>query len=191
MEGYASLKIKRCQDTARLKFSFLIELPAHSRLEVMDLLGRKIYDIFIEEENAFLILPSQRVYWQGSKEEVMERLLGIRLYLWEMASLLSGSWPEAEREEELSQNWDLKRDVKRRIVSGEKDGLFFEVKDFFYQSSVPRLLDFKGFQSEGNLKVLSLSFNQPVKGGVFSLAFLKDFTPKTWEEIEKLLRNED
>jgi outer membrane biogenesis lipoprotein LolB len=190
-EGYASLKITRFQETSKTRFSFLVELPSLGRIEVLDPLSRVVFDIFIKEDKAYFVLPSEKMYWQGTKEEVLEKFLGFRLNLQEMASILSGRWPEAEAGQRPYSVWDLRQDTKNRIVSGRREGLQVDVRDFFVRSPAPRLLNFRSLESDGNLKVLSIRFNGPNKKDVFLLSFLDTYIPKTWEEIEKRLRNED
>jgi len=185
LEGYASLNISGERGKAKSKFSFLFLLPDQGRIEVFDLLGRRIYSLFIEEEEAFFVLPSKKVYWQGKREEIIDKFLGFALSPKEMGHLLSGQW------EGMQMEWNLEKDDKGRVVAGNREELRFEVKEFFAQSSMPRLVFFNHSLDRGRLKIFTINFNQPIKGDVFRLSFLDDFVSKTWEEIERMLDNEN
>ena len=94
--------------------------------------------------------------------------------------------PDAWRE-----GWILDKDEQGRIIRGQREELRFEVKEFFKNTSVVRLLTFKHPLNNGRLKVLAINFNQPLKRDVFSLAFLKNYKPKTWAEIEDILNDKN
>jgi hypothetical protein len=91
----------------------------------------------------------------------------------------------------MQMEWNLEKDDKGRVVTGNREELRFEVKEFFAQSSMPRLVFFNHSLDQGRLKIFTINFNQPIKGDVFSLSFLDDFVSKTWEEIERMLDNEN
>jgi hypothetical protein len=52
---------------------------------------------------------------------------------------------------------------------------------------VPREIRLEGPGTSGRVKVLKLGFNPLPREEVFDLAFLRAFSPKTWEEILELL----
>jgi hypothetical protein len=191
LEGYASLKITINQQTAKSKFSFTVGLPHQARLQVLDMLNRPIYELIVNEEVSYFILSSKRMYWQGTANEVFEKFLGFRLSLQEMAGLLSGGWGEGQREEPILEGWVLEKDERGRVVSGEKQDFQFRVREFDAGSRVPRQLTFRSLQSEGRLSLLSIQFNKPLKSDHFSPAALKGFALVSWEEIERILKNED
>jgi hypothetical protein len=181
------------QGSVRSKFSFLFHLPHQARISVTDLLGRAIYQIIVNEEKAVLVLPSKRVYWQGEEEEIIDKFLGFRLSLDEMISLLSGEWNEgkgAEEEKSLA-GWSLEKDEAGRIVFGQRGDFRFGIKEFFSKTPFARLIGFEHPLNRGSLKILSLSFNQPLKQESFSFSFLEGYKRKSWEEIEKILGNEN
>lgn len=194
IEGYASLKVKGEERAARSKFSFLFQLPNQGRIDVSSVLGKTLYQIIIDRKNAFFLIPSKKVYWQGEEEEIIYRFLGFRLNLNELISLLSGQWSGEGRdleEGDWRKGWILDKDEQGRIIRGQREELGFEVKEFFKNTSVVRLLTFQHPLSNGRLKVLAINFNQPLKRGVFSLAFLKNYKPKTWAEIEDILNDKN
>lgn len=186
IEGYASLRLTRGGETAKSRFSFIFVLPDRGRIEVYDPLGRTVSLLFLGMEEAFLVLPSKRVYWRAGREEALAKLLGFDLSPKEITDILSG------KAEEMS-GWDLERDGQGRIVRGRRDSLRFEVRQFFGQSALPQLLALSRGGEKGSLKILRLNFNQPLKGAAFELSFLQDeaYKPSTWEEIEKWLRDEN
>jgi len=190
LEGYARLRITNHEQTAKSKFSFLVELPGHGRLQVFDPLGRTIYEIYVGGELAYFVLPAKKAYWQGTGAEIFEKFLGFELSLKEMTGVLSGQWKESQGEGLVFKEWTFGRDGQGRIVSGGREDFEFRVREFFPGSGVPRQVTFKSRQSEGRLNLLSIEFNRAVQSGLFRAAFLKDFSSLPWEEIEKILRNE-
>ena len=190
IEGYASLRIRNEQGTARSKFSFLFRLPHQGRIDVSHIMGRTLYQIIIQEKGAFLIIPSKKVYWQGEEEEIIDRFLGFALNMEELVSLLSGQWDDkrtSDVEEHWREEWTIERDEEGRITKGYRGELGFEVIDYFKNTSVIRILVFRHPLSEGRLKILNLKFNKPLRKKAFSLDFLENYEQKTWQEIEEIL----
>jgi outer membrane biogenesis lipoprotein LolB len=187
IEGYASLRLTSGGETAKSRFSFVFVLPDRGRIEVYGPLGRTVSILFLMSlEEAFLVLPSKRVYWRTEQEEALAKLLGFDLRLKEITNILSG------QAEELS-GWALERDSQGRIIRGRREALRFEVRQFFGQSALPQLLAIFHGEEKGSLKIMRLNFNQPLKSAAFELSFLqdKDYKPSTWAEIEKWLRDEN
>jgi len=195
IEGYASLRISGEQGSARSKFSFLFQLPNQGRIEVTDIiLGRTLYQIIVDGERAAFLVPSKRVYWEGDEEEIINYFMGFRLSLEEMINLLQGRWKEsrAEKGEKGGEEWILSRDEKGRILFGQRGSLRFEVREFISGSRFPQVLVFQHSSSSGRLRVLRLSFNKPFKKkDSFSLAFLTNYRRVSWEEIERILADEN
>ena len=189
IEGYASLKISGDQGSARSKFSFLFQLPHQGRIEVSNILGKTLYQIVIQEKEAFFLIPSKKIYWRGEEEQIIDRFLGFRLNLHELVSILSGRWKERGKKgsDYGQEEWLLEKDEEGRIRRGQRGDLDFEVIEFFKNTDVARRLAFHHPVSQGRITILQLRFNRPVKGDLFSLQFLKSFQPKTWKEIEEML----
>jgi hypothetical protein len=193
IEGYASLRMSGEQGSVRSKFSFLFHLPHQARISVTDLLGRAVCQIIVDGEKAVFAVPSKRVYWQGEEEEVIDKFLGFSLSLDEVISLLSGEWDEGRgaEEEKSLEGWSFERDEAGRIVFGQRGEFRFGIKEFFAKTPFARLIGFEHPLNKGSLKILSLSFNQPLKQETFSFSFLEGYKRKSWEEIEKILGNEN
>jgi hypothetical protein len=192
IEGYASIRMMGDRGSVRSKFSFLFHLPHQAKVTVSDFLGKGICEIIVEEERAVFVIPSKRVYWQGDEGEIIDKFLGFRMNLEEMISLLRGEW-KGERGGDEKKNlggWSFKKDEAGRIIAGQRGELHFEVKEFFAQTAFARLVGFEHPLNRGSLKILGLSFNQPLKKESFSLSFLERYERKSWEEIEKILGNE-
>ena len=193
IEGYGALKITGDQGTSKIRFSFLFSLPHRGRIESFDYIGRSLYYIIINKEKSFFILPSRKVYWQGKVEEITSRSLGFRLNQYEMVSLLSGRWTgeqislEAKR---ALEKWNLERDGRGRIVTGEREEFRFEIQEYFNNTPFARLLLFFHPWTKGRLKILKLNFNQTISPAAFSQFFLERYELKSWAEIEELLANE-
>jgi len=191
IEGYASIRMIGDQGSVRSKFSFLFHLPHQAKITVSDFLGKGICEVIVEEERAVFVLPSKRVYWQGDEEEIIDKFLGFRMSLEEMISLLRGEWKEERGADEKNlDGWSFEKDEAGRIIAGQRGELRFEVKEFFAQTAFARIVGFEHPLNRGSLKILELSFNQPIKKESFSLSFLERYERKSWEEIEKILGNE-
>jgi len=187
LEGYASLRITTDGETAKSRFSFVVEPQGRGRVEVLDALNRTAAEILAREDGkAYLILPRDKVFTEDAPEIIIDRFLGFPLALEEMAALISGRWNK-----ELAERWTLEADSRGRSAAGRRADFAFIVREFFPESPVPRRLDFESGSRRGSLTLLTLSFNQPLRAGLFSADFLKTYAPKSWAEIEKLLRHED
>lgn len=190
IEGHASLTISANQETARSKFSFLFRLPDQGRIEVSGALGSVLYRILIDGGEAYFIVPSKKVYWQAQEEEIIYEFLGFRLNLAEMINLFSGDWERQNQvfAEDL-EDWTLVRDQKNRIKSGKRGSLWFEVEEFIENTPFARRIAFKHSMSSGQLRVLGIGLNRPIRDGVFSKKFIEKYQPKTWAEIQDLIRH--
>jgi hypothetical protein len=190
IEGHASLMITGNQGVARSKFSFLFQLPNRGRIDVSGALGRVLYRIVIYDGEAYFVVPSKKVYWQGQEEEIIDKFMGFRLNLTEMINLLSGTWSQEEmlRNEGLG-NWTFVKDREGRIISGQREELWFEIKEFIGDTPFARRLIFEHPLSEGQVKVLSINLNRPVNEKVFSKKFVEKYQSRTWAEIQELLNH--
>jgi outer membrane biogenesis lipoprotein LolB len=186
VEGYASLRLTREGTTVKSRFSFIFVLPGQGRIDVKDPLGRAVASLFIEENESYFVLLSKKMYWGAEREEAMAKFLGFALSPQEMTSILTGKLEDLD-------GWDVEKDDRNRVIRGQRDGLRFEVRQFFADSRLPRLIALSYAGANGSLRVLRLNFNQPPKKDAFRLAFLedKDYTVATWDEIEQWLRHED
>jgi outer membrane biogenesis lipoprotein LolB len=183
VEGYAAFRLAKNGGTAKSKLSFLFRLPGQGRIEVIDPLGRTASVLFLDAEEAYLVLPSKRAYWKAGREEVMSRLLGFAVGTEDMVHILTG------RADRLT-GWTLEKDGQGRVVRGGRDDLRFEIRQFFEQSPLPRLVVFIRAEDRGSLRVLKMSFNQPMKADAFHHFFLEEggYRPADWPEIENWLR---
>ncbi|MFQ6069551.1 MAG: hypothetical protein ACE5LC_03390 [Candidatus Aminicenantales bacterium] len=189
MEGFGSLRFEGEEGTSRFRFSFLFSFPDEGRIESFDMLGRTLSIILFRGREAYLILPSRKVYWSGESKEVLARFIGFELNQQEVMSLLRGKW-EGDSETLGSvklKTWNFGRDAKGRIVSGEKDTFRFMIEEFFPDSNFARRVHFFHQGGNGLIKIFSVEFNRPLKEKAFSLSLLKNYEPKTWAEIEKML----
>jgi hypothetical protein len=190
IEGHASLHITGDQGTARSKFSFVFQLPGQGRIDVSGALGSILYRIFIHQGKAYFIVPSKKAYWEGMEEEIIDKFLGFRLTLNEMIHLLSGDWGrEGPMGEKKRGDWVFTKDRNGRIVSGQRNDLYFEVKSFIEDTPFARLFIFMHPLSTGQVKVLSISLNRPIHPNAFSTKFTEKYQPKTWAEIQELLNH--
>ena len=182
VEGYATFRLTRDDETAKSRISFILRLPDQGRIEVIDPLGRSVSLLFIEGAQAHLLLPGRRAYWTSGREEVMSRLLGFAAELADLVHILAG------REDRLT-GWALEKDAQGRVVRGRRDDLEFETRLFFEKSPVPQLLILSRNHDRGSLRVLRLNFNQPLKENAFDLFFLKEkgYRAVGWDEVEKWL----
>jgi len=183
MEGFATLRLARGGETAKSKLSFLFRLPGQGRVEVIDPLGRTASILFLDGEEAYLVLPGRRAYWKSSRDEVMSKLLGFALGLEDLAHILTGRG-------DLLSGWTLERDSQGRVIRGRSEDVQFEVRQFFEESPIPRLLVLIRAEDRGSLRILRLSFNQPLKEKAFQLFFLEEsgYRAAEWNEVEGWIR---
>lgn len=190
IEGHASLIITGDQGTARSKFSFLFQLPSRGRIDVSGALGSVLYRIFIHDGKAYFIVPSKKVYWESQEEEIIDKFMGFQLNLAEMINLLSGNWDQEDLASKKGLgDWIFTKDQKGRIVSGKRNDLRFEVKSFIEDTPFARLFIFEHPLSTGQVKVLSINLNRPIKPNAFSKKFIEEYQPRTWAEIQELLEH--
>jgi hypothetical protein len=193
VEGYASLRVYGEEGTARTKFSFIFLLPDQGNIEASNFLGQTIYRITISSEGAYLIIPSKKVYWKGHEEEIIYTFLGFKLNMREMISLLTGEWQELGlvQSNKHDQGWKFEKDQEGRIMSGWRDSLHFEIREFVEDSHLARILVFDNELTSGRVRLIKAAFNKTVKSETFSLGFLQNYQRKSWEEIQALIDNED
>jgi len=86
-------------------------------------------------------------------------------------------------------NWSFTKDHDGRIVSGQREDLRFKIEEFIGDTPFARRLIFKHPLSTGQVKVLSVNLNGPIKPSVFSTEFIERYQPKTWTEIQELLNH--
>ncbi|MBN2199999.1 MAG: hypothetical protein JW747_09160 [Candidatus Aminicenantes bacterium] len=191
VEGYASLRFSGEGGTAKSRLSFQIRLPDRGRIEVFDILGRTVLYFVMEGTEALLVVPSEAAYCVVGSDEILSRFLGFALDVGEWTALLSGVWPEVSASGENLRGWSLERDVRNRVRSGRRGGVFFEVAEFFGGSPSPRRIDFASERGVGRLTVLSLRYNSAPAEAAFLRTPPPSFEARTWEDIERLLRRED
>jgi outer membrane biogenesis lipoprotein LolB len=192
IEGYASLRVTMSGESARSKFSFVLEPSRRAKVDIQDWLGRTAAEIHIDAGEAYFVLRSKKVYWKALPDEIIEKFLGSRLSLQEMTSLLCGRWKgERMGDRQTLSEWIFNEDDEGRKASGRKGDFEFKVREFFPGSPVPRRLDFQSVDGRGSITVLVMAFNKPVADRLFTKDFLKDFSPKIWEDIEKILKYEN
>lgn len=189
IEGHARIWLAN-PEGSRTKFSFLLHLPDQGIIEVTNFLGHSLYRILISRDEAYLIIPSKKVYWKGDETEIFDRFLGFPLDLNEMIRLISGDWSDLSQESLQTSAWHLEKDAQGRITAGQRQGLRFSVEDFIPNSRFPRSLRFEHPGNSGRLKILKMDFNLPHRRGAFEAEFLREFASKTWEEIQDILNDE-
>jgi len=193
LEGDGSLSLTGPGGKARSRFSFVLLPPARARIDVFDPLGRLVYFLLVTGEEALMAVPSKRVFGRGGCDEVFARFLGFGLAPAEMASLLTGRWPQGPTGQEAPPGsaWILQRDDRNRVAAAERGGLRFEVREFFRDSDAPRLVVFEHPDSRGRLKIHRLVFDRARPGATDESVLLKGYGEKTWQELEALLGDED
>ncbi len=191
IEGYASLRISTSQQTTRSRISFLFSLPFNGRIDVLDPLGQVHYQLFIIKDFAYFVIPAKKVYWQGTEEDIIDKLFGFQLSLLDVVGLMSGYWssPGQKKKPEGMDSWTFLKNKKGWIQSGQRGELKFEVEEFFGQTPWVQEVFFFHPHTEGRVKILDVNFNQPVSERTFSTSFSSRFSKKTWEEIREMLSN--
>lgn len=189
IEGHARIWLAD-PEGSRTKFSFLLHLPDRGHIEVTNFLGHSLYRILISQDEAYLIIPSKKVYWRGEETEIFDRFLGFPLNLNEMIRLISGDWTDPSWKKLQESAWSLEEDAQGRITAGRRDGLRFWVEDFIPNSRFPGSVRFEHPGNSGRLKILKLDFNLPHDLRAFDTGYLQKFSSKTWKEIQDILNDE-
>lgn len=191
MEGSASLRYSRNGTYSRSRLVFVLVLPGRGRLQALDPLNRRLFEVDIEEPEAILMVPSKKAYWQAPRAEVLEAGLGFPLSIREIAGVVSGRWEGLDDEAGGFSDWTLNREIEGRVVSGSRSGFAFRVEEFFPGSSVPRRLSFFGTGSSGALTLLSLSFKVSGAEAALGRPIPPSFVRLSREAMEKILRDEN
>jgi outer membrane biogenesis lipoprotein LolB len=190
--GFGSASFRGEEAEVKGKFAFLFRKPGWGRVEAFDPLGRTIYYMIFAGDDAYLVIPRKKVYAQDRPEAMIGRFLGFSLRPDEILGILGGQWAGGGVQGEPGPGslWTLARDGSGRVVRGGKDGLAFEVREFFPGAGVPRAILFSRPGTSGRMKVLALQFNPPPRPEAFETSFLKTFTRRSWEEIQEIARDE-
>ncbi len=191
IEGQASLRYSRDGSMTRSRLAFVLVLPGRGRLQALDPLNRRLFEVDVEEPGAVLIVPSKKAYWKASRAEVLEAGLGFPLSIREMAGVISGRWEGPDEEVGVFSDWTLDRDSAGRVVSGSRSGFAFRVEEFFPGSSVPQRLSFFGTGSSGALTLLSLGFNASGAEAALGRPIPPSFVRLSRADMEKILRDEN
>jgi outer membrane biogenesis lipoprotein LolB len=190
IQGFAALKINGSEGFSKSRFSFLFNIPDQSKIEVFDFLGRTIYQIIVKGNKAFLVVPSKKIYCQSTEKDIIEQFIGSRLSIEEVMSFLSGQWSLMKEKEIKGDSWIIKRDSEGKVVQGAKHDMSFQVNEYIDDTPLIQSLEFENRFQKGELKVLSIDFNSPIRENLFSLSFMKNFKEKSWDEMYKIIENE-
>lgn len=112
--GFASASVRGEVADIKGKFAFLFRRPGLGRVEVLDPLGRAVYDIIFTGQTAYLVVPQRKVYAEDRPEAMVERFLGFALGPDEILGLLSGQW--SGQESDAPNAWTLRRDGQGRVI---------------------------------------------------------------------------
>ncbi len=188
VEGFGQAFIEGEEGALRGRFSFLFREPGLGRVEVLDPIGRTAYFVIVREDAAYFVVPSKRAYAVERPESLAGRLLGFPFRPGEAVSLLSDRWEGREAGPD-SPDWTLVKNPAGRTLRGEREGLAFEIREFYAKAGVPRAVDFSTERVTGRFKVLSVRFNPPPRPEAFETGFAGVFVRLSWEELQELLRS--
>lgn len=188
--GDGSLSLSGPGGSGRSRFAFVVLPPGRARVDVFDPFGRLAYFLLVSDNEALMAVPSKRVFGRGGRDEVFSRFLGFGLSPAELASLLTGRWPDGAGGAGAAP-WVLSRDGRDRVSAAARGGLRLEVLEFFEDSTAPRLVVFEHEGLRGRLRVRRLAFDGVGPGAVDEATLLKGCEERTWPELEALLGNED
>jgi len=187
VEGFGQARIEGDETALKGRFSFLFRNPDLGRLDVLDPIGRTAYFIIVREGSAHFVVPSKRIYAVEPIESLAGQLLGFPFRPGEAVSLLCDRWSGREAGPD-SPGWTLVTDSGGRTIGGRREGLSFEVRDFFGKAGVPRAVDFSDGRISGRIKILSVRFNPLPRPEAFDTGFSRVFVRLSWEELEELLK---
>lgn len=197
VEGYGSASISGTEASVKGKFGFVFRRPDVGRIEALDPIGRTAFIIVFRGGRAWFVLPGRKVYAEGDARTMMERVLGIALEPREAVELLSGTWERGTTDVTPKQiegglvaygAWRLRVDDQGRVMEGFHEDFAFTARSFFPGGAVPREIQVRNESGTwGRVKVLKLRFNPVSRPEAFDTAYLRAFTPKTWDEILELI----
>ncbi|MBN2206503.1 MAG: hypothetical protein JW742_03785 [Candidatus Aminicenantes bacterium] len=190
IQGDGSLTLSGPDGSGRSRFAFVLLPPGRARIDVFDPLGRLAYFLLVADSEALLAVPSKRVFGRSSRDDVFARFLGFGLSASEMASLLTGSWPDGAATEDAP-GWILHRDGRNRVAAAERGELRLEIREFFGDSPAPRLVAFTQAGLLGRLKIRRLAFDGVGPGAADEAVLLKGYRERPWLELEALFGDED
>jgi len=182
--GFAAASVRGEAVDIKGKFAFVFRQSGLGRVEAFDPLGRTAYYMIFADETAYLVVPQRKVYAEDRPAAMVARFLGFALGPGEVLELLSGQWKE--RGGGPPDAWTLRRDAQGRVVRGERDGLVFDVSEFFPGGGVPRTVVFSRPGTAGRVKVLSLEFNPMPRPEAFATTFLRTFVRKSLDDIQEI-----
>ena len=180
-EGYAKINIKN-SNILKSKIAFLFS-GEYGRIDILTPFGNTKAQILIFSDISYLAIPEKKVYWEGSTVEIMKVFLGFYLNIEEIKALLIGKWDENLK------GWKFFRDKDNRVIGGKRENIIFEIKEFYEDTSLPRIINFSCNEGDGKIKILKINFNQSIRPGAFSKFFLKHYEKKTLDEILELIEN--
>jgi len=182
--GFAAASVRGEAADIKGKFAFLFRRPALGRVEAFDPLGRTAYYMIFDGDTGYLVVPQKKVYAEDRPTAMVARFLGFALGPVEVLELLSGQWQGGDAGPPGA--WALRRDAEGRVIRGEREGLVFDVREFFPGGGVPRTIVFSQPGTAGRVSVLSLEFNPSPRPQAFGTDFLRTFVRKPIEDLQEI-----
>ncbi len=193
VEGYGHAAIEGEGGSLKGRFSFLFRRPGFGRLDALGPLNRIAYFLVIREDEAYLVIPSKKIYMEDSPDALLGRILGFPIRPCDVVSLMSGRWAgrEDEKASGVAESWMLETNEKGRVIKGTRNGLTFEVREFFGRAGVPKSVRISNPPVSGLLRILSVRFNPPARPEAFATPFIKSYSRRSWEEILEIMKDEN
>ncbi len=183
---------------------YFMMMPGRGKMEINDPTGRLVLTGLWTNEAGWLVLPSEKVYWEGKGKDadIIAKLIGFsvspeELLLWiigrtegmelfiergtaeaEDISRVQAKAAEADRgrkkEKDLFPDWVFEFDALGRLWRGRKANLVMTITERWKNSPSPRVIEFFHPEAKGRLTVLGLEFNQTFTEHDFSLDFTRN-----------------
>ncbi len=179
--GQASFYFKSPEQQGRCRLNFFFETPlARARLEVLNPLGGLESILWLSREGATLYLTSERLVWQGATSLLLSEFLGGDISVEDLSRLLTGQVAR------LAGSWQITSETSGRAISGRKEDLSFELKDYFSGNQVPRTIIFQTESYLARLRLSKIKFNQDSKAELFRPSFPAGAKEVSWQELSAL-----
>jgi len=179
--GQASFYFKSPEQQGRFRLSFFFEPPAaRARLEVLNPLGGLESILWLSGGEAMLYLTSDRLVWQGAASFLLSEFLGGDISVEDLSRLLTGQVAR------LAGSWQISSETSGRTISGRKEDLSFELKDYFSGNQVPRTIIFRTENYLARLRLSKIKFNQNFKAELFRPSIPAGAREVSWQELSAL-----
>jgi len=175
LEADASFQLSAPEGNFRFRARLYGAFPDKLRLELFDPLGRLQSIVWIDSGTAMVYVPREKIFWSGDSRVITSEVFGQELTSRELSLVLSGRWAELE----VAGGWALEFDRSGLVLTGQRDGLRFEVKERYAPGPVPRIIFFVSGEYRVKIRLQAVLFNRN-----FNFSLLEPSIPVGTRRVE-------